>query len=340
MLTDPVIVKIEGATQSAQLAGLKGKSFTIAKMQSVGGQAGMGGKWVFLQPAGEAAASPVAVKLNSTQAATQLNQMSGQSFTVGSSPTVLGGMGNSKWLTLNPATSGTQPVAAKAQAKSALVMMKVENAAQASQISQMAGKKFTVMPAPMMGGKAQGWLFLQPTGAEATGEPVIALKAQNGVTASEQIAKMTGKSFVVGKAPASMGANAGKWLILQPASSATAGGAAAGNDPVITDGGGAVAQPAAWNPAPAKATIKTVALTGGATTGAGAAKGAASATAATGTIWNGGGMSLGLGLGLGAWGPALILGAAAVGVGVYTYKKRGQTAVAEADAETLEDTLS
>ncbi|MEO5352352.1 MAG: hypothetical protein H7835_03970 [Magnetococcus sp. XQGC-1] len=51
---------------------------------------------------------------------------------------------------------------------------------------------------------------------------------------------------------------------------------------------------------------------------------AAGSKAATGTIWNGKGLSLGLGLGLGAWGPLLL--ATAVTVGGYVYWKKKQSA--------------
>ena len=63
----------------------------------------------------------------------------------------------------------------------------------------------------MVGGKAQGWLFLKPAGSGA-GSELVAVKVQNG---AGQLGGLAGKSFTVTKAP--MAGNAGQWLCLKPA---------------------------------------------------------------------------------------------------------------------------
>jgi hypothetical protein len=233
MLTETMLVKVEGAAQASQFSGLAGKSYTVGKVSSVG--AGMN-NWLFLNPLGKTGAETVAVKLEGARQTSQFAGLAGKSVTVGKSPTVIGGM--SKWVVLTPfkgvaAGVGVAGVgAAKLHAvDSSMLMMKVEGAQQASQIPALAGKKFTVMKAPMMGTKANGWLFLKPAGAGAslTEQGIVALKTQNGAAASSQISSIVGKTFTIGKAPITTGNAAGKWLLLKPAisSSIVKGGAAA-----------------------------------------------------------------------------------------------------------------
>ncbi len=134
--------------------------------------------------------STVAVKLEGARQTSQFAGLAGKSVTVGKSPTVIGGM--SKWVVLTPfkgaATTAGVGAAGVGAANlhgvdSSMLMMKVEGAQQASQIPALAGKKFTVMKAPMMGTKANGWLFLKPAGAGAsvTEQGIVALKPRTGL---------------------------------------------------------------------------------------------------------------------------------------------------------------
>ncbi len=53
MLTETMMIKVEGAAQASQFSGLAGKSFTVGKVSSVG--QGIN-NWLFLSPLGDAGA--------------------------------------------------------------------------------------------------------------------------------------------------------------------------------------------------------------------------------------------------------------------------------------------
>ncbi|MBF0454583.1 MAG: hypothetical protein HQL72_07165 [Magnetococcales bacterium] len=268
MLAETMLLKVEGAAQASQFSGLAGKSFTVGKVSAVGN--GMN-NWLFLSPLGDASAGTVAVKLEGARQAAQFSGLAGKNIAIGKAPTVIGGA--SKWMAITPlkgaaAAAGTGAAAATgagaAAADSSLLLMKVEGVNQASQIPALAGKKFTVMKAPMMGTKANGWLFLKPvgTGAGVAEKGIVALKTQNGVAASGKISSMVGKTYTLSKAPMA-GNVAGKWIMLKPAMASTMvkGGAAASSAVVAKE-----------------AMVGTGATQGAAATkGAGAAKGGGAA---------------------------------------------------------------
>ncbi len=300
MLPEVVMAKLDGVAQTSQLSALAGKSYTVSKVTTAGN--GLG-SWMFLSPKGGGAAGKmVALKLEGT---TQLTSLVGKSVTVGKAPTA---MGAGKWLVLYPGAKTAAAGAgiagagvAKTAAASKMTMIKLEGARQASQMSGMTGKSFTVLKPTSAAGQGAGkWLFMKPV----AGSDIIALKVKGGATS--QISSLVGKTVTVGKAPMVAGGTS-KWMVLHT------GGAAAKAGGAMVPVGGMMKT----------AAFKTAATTAPAAGTAGTAMaGAATKTAAAGTIWQGTGLSLGLGLGLGAWGPAILGGAlAAAGYGVYRYRK-------------------
>ncbi|NQU73056.1 MAG: hypothetical protein HQ514_21080 [Rhodospirillales bacterium] len=327
MVAEIIMAKVADAAQATQLPALAGKSFTVGKVSVAGNGIG---NWLFLVPqgsAGVAGKGALAVKLESSRQMAQLSAMVGKPVTIGKAPAAIGAA--SKWLVLHPGTGvaakslataavGTGAagagVAAKGMGGSQLVMLKLEGARQAAQVSALSGKSFTVAKASATGNGASNWLFLKPAGG--AGQKLVALKVQNGAT---QLPALVGKTFTIGKCPMVAG-NAAKWMVMQPtsgiAAKSVAGTALAAkgsaNIPCIT-GLGSTGKTAVLNGA-GKAALggKAATMTAVST----------KAAAASGTIWSGTGLSLGLGLGLGAMGPVLAGGlAAAVGYGVYRARK-------------------
>ncbi|MBF0128591.1 MAG: hypothetical protein HQL33_01235 [Alphaproteobacteria bacterium] len=329
MLEEMVMAKVD-ATQASMLSGMAGNSYTVGQVTTTGNGLGT---WLFLSPDGGASAGPgvVAVKLEGTRQMAQMSGLVGKSVTVGKAPLIVGGTG--KWLVLTPkaavaakaaagaAGAGVAAAGVAAAADSQLIMLKLEGAKFAAQTPFLAGKTVTVVKTTTATAGTGKWLFLQQVGAGAP-KDLIALKVQGGAT---HVPWLVGKTFTVGKAPIIAGANASKYLVLQPVAGAAGKGvvavaaAAKGACPTmktiaLTTGNGATT--AAATAGKAAATMgKTAVATGAAAT-------TVAKTAAAGTIWTGTGMSLGLGLGLGAAGPA-ILGAviALTGYGIYRYRK-------------------
>lgn len=311
MVAEIIMAKVADAAQATQLPALAGKSFTVGKVSAAGNGIG---NWLFLVPqgsAGVAGKGALAVKLEGSRQMAQLTALVGKPVTIGKAPTAMGAAG--KWLVLHPgsgiaakslATAGAGAAGAGVTAKgiggSQLVMLKLEGARQAAQVSALSGKSFTVAKASATGNGASNWLFLKSTGG--AGQKMVALKVQNGAT---QLPALVGKTFTIGKAPMVAG-NAAKWMVLQPtsgiAAKAVTGTALASTGKVaVLNGAGKAAMGG-------KAATATAVAT--------------KAASATGTIWTGTGLSLGLGLGLGAMGPVLVGGlAAAVGYGVYRHRR-------------------
>jgi hypothetical protein len=329
--SEALLFKINGAQQTAQLSGLSGKTYTVGKI-SAAGNTGLS-KWLFLNPSTNFGGQSVALKIEGTQQLSQLSGLAGKTVTIGKAPATIGGTG--KFLLLNTAGKGAATAAAsgagvaaaaKGGSASKMVLVKAEGARQMADASAFAGKSFTVMKPPMMGGmKTSNWMFLKPaSGAGAAGEKIVALKVQ-GATGSKSAASMIGKTFTVSKAPMAAGTAAPQWLAFKPVAGVASKGAVAttvalkGNTAPAaalngTGGGagGAVAKNSVVQAAGNTGT--TAGLAGKSTVAAQTAK-----TVGGGTIWKGTGLSLGLGLGLGAWGPLLLVGTAAFGVGVYGY---------------------
>lgn len=344
MAVDTLMFKLEGVQQATELSSIVGKSFTVGKVTNVTNGLGTGlAKWLFLVPSGEAASSAVAVKIEGgRQTATHLAGLVGKTVTVGQAPTVVGGTGN--WLVLKAgsgaAVGATAAVATKGGASSKLFLMQLEGTQQIAQMKTIAGKTFTVIPSPMVGGTAKGWLFMKPLGdAAVAGKDLVALQVQGGTQAN--LAGLVGKSFTLAKAPMATGNATGSWILLKPAVGVTKAVGTAGGVAVVAKGGGATLLPDGWQEFAAKATgtakttpLATKAL---ATTGS-TAGGAAVATAAKGgTIWQGTGLSLGMGMGLGVWGPVMLTGfIAAVGYGAYRYYRNRQALEAEGELVEVE----
>ncbi len=304
MVPGIVLAKMDGANQASQLLAASGKTFTVGKVSTAAG--GMG-SMLTLTPTG-GAGSAVVVKLESARQLTELTALAGKTVTIGKSSMVMGAGANAgNWLILQP----TAVAAAKTTASSA-TLIKLEGARQGMQASSLAGKNFTIIH-PLIAGKGAGaTLFLQPVG----GGDLVAMKMANAAPAASSL---LGKTVTVGHAPLVAG-KTGSWLVLKPAAGATAAKIAVGG-----------------------ATAKTVAMTTMPQTGVAAATktGIAGATAvktaaATGTIWNGTGLSLGLGLGLGVWGPAILAGVGAAAVYGYVKKRKGLDELSDEDIELTE----
>lgn len=374
---ETLLFKLNGAQQTAQMAGLEGKTFTLGKV-STAGNTGLS-KWMFLHPTAQSAGSnagAVALKLEGTQQVSQLATLAGKTVTVGKAPATIGG--TSKWLMLSTgkgalgagaaaAGAGTAAGMATGAAKggtalSQMVLVKAEGGRQAIDATTFAGKTFTVIKPPIMAGAntATNWIFLQPsTGAGAAGENIVALKVQ--AAGNTGASSLIGKSFTIGKAPMAAGAAGPQWLAFKPVTGVAAKGAAAtavalkggGNcvaTPVALKGGGncVAATPVALNGQGTTAmannatigkTAPAIVTKSTATTAATTTAQATKAAVGGGTIWKGTGLSLGLGLGLGAWGPLLLLGAAAFGVGVYGYLNNRGDEEAAANTDLTELTL-
>ena len=298
-----VALKIEGGRQVAQLAGLAGKTVTIAPSPVVVGGTG---KWLVLNSGagaataakvaavgaggaaakGAAGSSMVLMQLEGVQQAAQVKAMAGQTFTVIQSP-VVGGAAKG-WLFMKPTA---------AAAGKDIVALQVQNGT-AANLSGMVGKSFTLFKAPLAGGNTTGsWVVLQPASGAAA----------KGVAGG---AALVGKGAGVGTAKATAATKGTTGLMgldgieeLGGLTGKTAGVTKTAVAPAALKGGGVAGKPAA-----AKALV-------------GSSSGSAKAVAAkSGTIWSGSGMSLGLGWGLGAWGPVLLAGlVAAVGYGAYQY---------------------
>ena len=347
MAVETLMFKLEGVKQAAEASALVGKTFTVGKVTGVGNGLGNGlFKWLFLVPSGEAAGNTVALKIEGGRQAAQLAGLAGKTVTVGHSPAIVGGAGN--WLVLNSGGGtaagaiGAVGVSAKGAAESKLLLMQLEGTQQVAQMKTLAGKTFTVIPSPMVGGNAKGWLFMKPLGgAGVAGKDLVALQVQGGTQAN--LSGLIGKSFTLGKAPLATGNVTGSWIVLNPVGGAVAKGAATGTV-VAAKGTGAMALPPldGWEELGATkvtGTTKAAALQGGVAAAskpvatkalAGSVGGTASAAAKGGTIWNGTGMSLGLGLGLGPWGPVLLAGCLTMaGYGAYRYYRNRQALDAE-----------
>ena len=126
------------------------------------------------------------------------------------------------------------------------LMFKLEGLRQATQVSSLTGKTFTVGKVTTAGnGLGAGlskWLFLTPEGASGS---TVALKIEGGRQAA-QLAGLAGKTVTVGQSPTVIGGT-GKWLVLSSgkgaataakvaAASATAAKASAGATGVAAKG--------------------------------------------------------------------------------------------------------
>lgn len=320
MPAEMVILKLEGAVQASQVAGLAGHTFGVGKIASTGN--GMQ-KWLFLNPLDGGSTAPVALKIEGTQQIAKISALSGKTVLVGKAPTVIGGMHN--LLVLYPTTGSMAPVAASAaKAGSQAVMLKVEGANQAAQLPMLTGKTFTVMDPPLMGTQAQKWLFLKPAaGSGLADQGMIALKMQHGGAAVTP--HLIGKKVLLGNSPIVAGGTS-KWIMLTPLTSGTTPSAAALPSAATQHTLGLVVS--------SQPVMQTVAAK--TTTAATPLNTATKSSAAASTVLaKGMGMSLGTGLSLATWGSAVL--AVAIGVGVYNYMKRTQ---GDSQKKGLEEAVS
>lgn len=226
-------------------------------------------------------------------------------------------------------------------ADSQLIILKLEGTKFAAQIPFLTGKTFTVLKSSMAGTAGTSkWLFLQPVGGMANAaKDVIVLKVQHGTA---QLPWLVGKTFTIGQAPMVAGGNAGKYLVLHPATGLIGKGvtsvtvAAKSLGTTVNSFGATIKTVALQTAGKGTASVGAATLTAGkAVTASSIAKGAASA----GTIWTGTGMSLGLGLGLGGAGP-VVLGGLLVATGYAVYQLRKKTAKNNLhDSDELGDAL-
>ncbi|MBF0394985.1 MAG: hypothetical protein HQL38_20100 [Alphaproteobacteria bacterium] len=136
-----VALKLEGASQVAQLSGMVGKTVTIGKAPLVADGVG---KWLVLCPKAGIAAKGAAVAAGA-------------------------------------AGAGGLTAAATQGGGNGMIMMKLEGARQAGQVQMMAGKTFMVAKTTAAGNGAANWLFLQPVGeTAATMKDLVVLKVQHG----------------------------------------------------------------------------------------------------------------------------------------------------------------
>ncbi|MBF0626060.1 MAG: hypothetical protein HQL82_14790 [Magnetococcales bacterium] len=103
------------------------------------------------------------------------------------------------------------------------LMFKVEGAAQASQLSGLAGKTFSVGQVTTAGNGMSKWLFLNPIGGAGKGSIAVKIEGSRQIS---QLTALAGKTITVGKSPAVIG-GIGKWLVLTPGQAIAAGGGAA-----------------------------------------------------------------------------------------------------------------
>ncbi|MBF0195546.1 MAG: hypothetical protein HQL71_13375 [Magnetococcales bacterium] len=327
--SETLLFKLEGVQQAAQVAGLSGQTFTVGNISSTG-NTGLA-KMIFLEPTAVGAKGSVAIKIEGTRQIAQISSLTGKTVTVGATPATLGGTG--KWLVLNTGKgaavatgAGTGAAVAKGKSAAQLVLVKAEGGRQAVDTATLAGKTFTVMKPPMMGGvKTSNWVFLKPsTGTGIAGEKIVMFKVQGGV-GTTSVKSLVGKSFTVSKAPMAAGAAGPQWLAFKPVTSLAAKGTIATTAAVKGKAGVAVAK--------AQTGKVGASLAGNSAAAAHTAK-----AVGGGTIWNGTGMSLGLGIGLGAWGPVLALGIAVASIGAFSYYKHNKKDEYEEDDN--EDTVS
>ncbi|ABK44738.1 conserved hypothetical protein [Magnetococcus marinus MC-1] len=314
MLTEPTMLKIEGAKQMAKVATMAGKTYTV--VPSSAGAMGLA-KWITLTPVNAGATSSVTIKLEGTRQMAAANNLAGKNVFIDPSPTLIGGQ-TSKFLVMTPVNNASAVSAAQLPEPSTLVQL--EGARQAAQVSKFIGKTVTVVPAPNVA-QANGMVYFKPAGGQAS----VGIKVQDANAMG--LSSMNGKSYTIAKAPMATGNVTGNWLLFKPTAQATATTSMVGTEqmPPVPD---VTALPQMQNIA-----LKTPIDPATAT---------ATGTAVSGTIWNGGGMSLGLGLGLGVAGP-VILGAALVGTGYgswLAYKKyKAKKSAAETAGAQLEGEL-
>ncbi|CAK0765410.1 Magnetosome protein MamD [uncultured Gammaproteobacteria bacterium] len=112
-----LMLQLEGATAAAQTPALAGKTFTVIKTSAVAGEAG---KWLFLQPVGDAAvAAKDIVVLKLQNAAGVVPTLVGKTFTVEQGP-IIAADNAGKFLFLNPTTGQAVGLAGKGVAGTAM----------------------------------------------------------------------------------------------------------------------------------------------------------------------------------------------------------------------------
>jgi len=294
MAAELIMAQVNNANQTAQALAGAGKTFTVGKVTAAGG--GMR-NMITLTPTGNASGT-VAVKLDGARQMGDLAALSGKTVTV-AKPAIIGGGNN--MLAIKPVAASVT----KASAASSVSIVKLEGARQGMQAAALTGQKFTVVKPVIVGNNAASTLFLQPTG----GGNLVALKMAN---AAPTTGGLVGKTVVVGKAPLVAGKTGTTLMALKPVVAATTAAKGAVGAAAAAAATTATASPATTGSVQMKSIAMTtkVAVPAKAATGAAAVK----STVASGTIWNGTGVSLGLGLGLGIWGPVIAAGVGAAAV--------------------------
>ena len=104
-----------------------------------------------------------------------------------------------------------------------MLLLKLEQAAQAAQAPSLFGKSFTVGKVSTAGGGLSKWLVLHPVGA--TGAAAAKGTAMLKVEGGRQLSGLVGKSVFITKSPV-LGASGAKYLALHPAGMGAAKAAA------------------------------------------------------------------------------------------------------------------
>ncbi len=149
--------------------------------------------------------------------ALQFSAMTGKTFAV--NKVVNSGTGLLKWVVLVPKGG------AGAAGGSAMVV-KLDSARQAAEISGLVGKTVTVGKVPMLAGANSHWVLLQPVGGAGAAGAAGAAKSVAGKSVAAKTA-FAGNKSVVGKSVAAKSAVAGK-SIAAKSGLGGAGAAAAG----------------------------------------------------------------------------------------------------------------
>ncbi len=206
-----VMVKLEGARQTAELSALAGKTVAIGKPSMMAGAAA--NNWLIFKPVGAGAAKAAAgsatlLKLEGTRQGMQAAALTGQKFTV-VQPMMAGKTAAGSTLFLQPASGGD------------IVALKMANGTAAS---NLVGKSVMVGKAPAIaGGNTSSWLVLKPAAAKgavggataksaaATVAPTLKMQTVAMTTTTPAATAAAGKAATAGTVAKSAAAGGTIW---------------------------------------------------------------------------------------------------------------------------------
>ncbi len=166
-----IMMKLEGGRQMTQLSTIAGKNYTVVKAPMMGAKAK---SWLFLKPAGGAAAAGAAsgksslIALNvQTGNNLSLASLTGKTFTISKAPIAAGKAAASKWMLLTPVGSG----AAATGAGAAAAVTAKAGSAKAATVA-MANGNATMQTVAMQTAATGGGATTAAAGTAATGTAV------------------------------------------------------------------------------------------------------------------------------------------------------------------------